>query len=72
VTVGEDQGLFVVDYTGTDQAPSLRVGDRDLGQPPIAVALPAGRHEVTLRHQDNSSLRYMILRAGETRIVTLP
>jgi hypothetical protein len=72
VEVGDDQGLLVLEYHGTDPAPSVRVGERELGKPPLAVALPVGRHELVVRAGKSTSFRYLIVRAGETRIVSLP
>jgi hypothetical protein len=72
VEVGADQGLLVLEYHGTDPAPSVRVGARELGRPPLAVALPPGRHELVVRAGKSTSFRYLIVRAGETRIVGLP
>jgi hypothetical protein len=72
VEVGADQGLLVLEYHGTDPAPSVRVGERELGRPPLAVALPVGRHELVVRAGKSTSFRYLIVRAGETRIVSLP
>ncbi|HKP58849.1 MAG TPA: response regulator [Polyangiales bacterium] len=72
VEVAEDQGLLVLEYHGTDPAPTVRVGERELGKPPLAVALPVGRHELVVRAGKSTSFRYLIVRAGETRIVSLP
>jgi DNA-binding response OmpR family regulator len=72
VEVGVDEGLLVLEYQGTDPAPSVRVGERELGKPPLAVALPVGRHELVVRAGKSTSFRYLIVRAGETRIVSLP
>jgi CheY-like chemotaxis protein len=72
VAVGPEQGLLVVEYTGTAPLPSIRIGGRELGRPPIAVALDAGRHELVVHRNREASFRYLIVRAGETRIITLP
>jgi hypothetical protein len=72
VAVGAEQGLLVIEYAGSAPAPHVRIGSRELGQPPLAVALDAGRHELVVHRNRESSLRYLIVRAGETRIITLP
>jgi CheY-like chemotaxis protein len=73
VAVAPDQGLLVIEFqAGSDPAPYVRVGSRELGKPPLAVALPAGRHELVVRTGKSTSFRYLIVRAGETRIVSVP
>jgi hypothetical protein len=72
VAVGPEQGLLVIEYTGKQPPPKIRISGRDLGMPPLAVALSAGRHELVLQGHGDSSFRYLIVRAGETRIVSLP
>ncbi|HET6339521.1 MAG TPA: response regulator [Polyangiales bacterium] len=73
VAVAPDQGLLVIEFqAGADPAPYVRVGSRELGKPPLAVALPAGRHELVVRTGKSTSFRYLIVRAGETRIVSVP
>jgi CheY-like chemotaxis protein len=71
VSVGEDQGLLVVEYEGAAPGapPQVRVASRDLGPAPVAVALAGGRHEVMLKRGDRTSFRYVVIRAGETRII---
>jgi hypothetical protein len=71
VAVGADQGLLVVEYDGGSGAPRVSVAGRDLGSAPLAIALPAGRHELTLKSGDATRVRYFLLRAGETQIVEL-
>jgi DNA-binding response OmpR family regulator len=72
VAVGAEQGLLVIEYAGSAPAPHVRIGSRELGPPPLAVALDAGRHELVVHRNRESSFRYLIVRAGETRIITLP
>jgi hypothetical protein len=71
VAVSADQGLLVVEYDGRGGAPRVSVAGRDLGSAPLAAALPAGRHELTLKSGDATRVRYFLLRAGETQIVQL-
>jgi hypothetical protein len=72
VAVGPEQGLVVVEYAGTEPPPRIRIGGRELGRPPIAVALDSGRHELVMHQHGESSSRYVTVRAGETRVITLP
>jgi DNA-binding response OmpR family regulator len=73
VVVAPDQGLLVIEFHGgAEPAPNIRVGARELGKPPLAIALPAGRHELVVRSGKSTSFRYLIVRAGETRIVSVP
>jgi CheY-like chemotaxis protein/cytoskeletal protein RodZ len=72
VAVGPEQGLVVVEYTGTEPPPRIRISGRELGRPPIAVALDSGRHELVVHQHGESSFRHVIVRAGETRVITLP
>jgi DNA-binding response OmpR family regulator len=72
VSVGAQQGLLVIEYAGSAPAPRVRVDARELGQPPLAIALDTGRHELVVRRNRDSSFRYLMVRAGETRIITLP
>ncbi|HMI92047.1 MAG TPA: response regulator [Polyangiales bacterium] len=69
VDVNPGQGLFVVEYTGGGSAPSVRIAGRELGRAPVATALSPGRHELLLRRGGQTSFRYVVIRAGETRIV---
>ena len=69
VAVAQGQGLLVVEYTGTGSGPSVRVAGRELGRAPTAIALVPGRHELVLRRGGQTSFRYVVIRAGETRIV---
>jgi hypothetical protein len=72
VSVASGEGLLVIEADATDatDAPEVQVGDRKLGRPPIAIALPPGRHELLLRRGAGTSFRYVILREGETRVVS--
>jgi len=69
VEVPPGQGLFVVEYTGGGAAPSVRIAGRELGRAPVATALSPGRHELLLRRGGQTSFRYVVIRAGETRVV---
>lgn len=72
VAVPAGQGLLVIEYAGAEPAPHVAVDGHDLGAPPIAVALPAARHELTVQRNVDAVVRSLIVTAGETRIVTLP
>jgi hypothetical protein len=69
VPVAPDQGLLVVEYEAAGPPPRIRIGDRELGPAPVAAALPAGRHELVLKRDAQTSFRYVVIRSGETRIV---
>ena len=72
VDVADDEGLLVVRFDADGTPPSVRIGDRDLGLAPTAVALPAGRHEVVFRRSGQTRFRYLVIRRGQTRIVDVP
>jgi hypothetical protein len=72
VAVGPEQGLLVLEYAGAAPLPRIQIDTREIGPPPIAIPLDAGRHELVVHRNRDSSFRYLIVRAGETRIVTLP
>ena len=72
VAVLAGQGLLVIEYAGAEPPPHVAVDGHDLGAPPIAVALPAARHELRVQRNLDAAVRTLIVTAGETRIVTLP
>ncbi|MBX3247908.1 MAG: response regulator [Myxococcales bacterium] len=74
VTVGEGQGLLVVEGTeGASADISLRrrgEGDlRSLGAPPLRIALDEGEYEVVFRGERGETVRFVSVGAGQTRIV---
>ena len=69
IAVGEDEGLLVVEYEGAGEGPSVRVLERDLGRAPVAVAVPAGRHQVELTQGARVSFRAVTVRQGATTIL---
>jgi CheY-like chemotaxis protein len=71
VSVAPEQGLLVVESEVAGAAPRVRIAGRDLGTAPIAVALSPGRHELVLNRDGRTSFRYVVVRAGETRIVQI-
>ncbi len=71
VEVGAGEGLLVVE-PGAGREVEVSVGERELGAPPVRVALPAGRHELVFRRGEETSYRYLYIRAGQTRIVDAP
>jgi hypothetical protein len=71
VSVAAEQGLLVVESEVAGAAPRVRIGGRDLGMAPIAVALLPGRHELVLNRDGRTSFRYVVVRAGETLIVQI-
>ncbi|HEY2733539.1 MAG TPA: hypothetical protein VGI70_06120, partial [Polyangiales bacterium] len=72
IAVGPEQGLLVLQYVGAAPAPLVRIDSHELGRPPRAIALDAGRHELMVHKKSDSSFRYLLVRAGETRVITLP
>ena len=69
VAVGADQGLLVVEASPAGAATRVRVAGRDLGPPPIAIALAVGRYEVVTQRGRDASFRYVLVGKGETRIL---
>jgi CheY-like chemotaxis protein len=70
VDVAADEGLLLVEFEGQD-APKLRIGKRQLGAAPLAIALEAGRHELVIERDGETSFRFLTIRPGETRIIDL-
>jgi hypothetical protein len=74
VAVAPGQGLLVVEPGAKlkkADRPRVKIGGQDRGVIPIAVALHPGRHELVLVRGASTSFRYLVIRAGETRIVTI-
>jgi hypothetical protein len=71
VQVEDDQGLLVVEGEADGPPPRVLIDGRSFGGAPISVALAGGRHEIRLRQGDRSSVRYVVMRPGETRILEL-
>jgi hypothetical protein len=74
VVVPEGQGLLVVEpgpKLAKNDRPRVKIGGKDRGVIPVAIALGPGRHELVLVRGTSTSFRYLVIRAGETRIVTL-
>lgn len=74
VAVPEGQGLLVVEpgaKLAKNDRPRVKIGGEDRGVIPLAIALTAGRHELVLVRGASTSFRYLVIRAGETRIVTI-
>jgi hypothetical protein len=72
VQVSEGEGLLVVKSRPAAQGTQVRVSDRELGEPPLEVSLPAGRHELAFERGAETSYRYLYLRHGRTRVVEVP
>jgi hypothetical protein len=71
VDVAADEGLLLVEFEGARDAPKLRIGKRELGSAPLAVALKGGRHELVIERGEETSFRFLTIRPGETRIIDL-
>jgi CheY-like chemotaxis protein len=72
VPVGNDEGLVIFEYVGALPIPKVEIDGRVLGSPPLAVALAANPHQLKLWLAGESTLRTLSVRAGETRVITLP
>ena len=72
VTVGEGEGLLVIEAPEHGVAPAVQIGAREVGDAPTRLALPAGRHELIFRRGEETSYRYLYVRAGETRVIRSP
>ncbi|MDH5673869.1 MAG: response regulator [Myxococcales bacterium] len=69
VAVGPDQGLLVVEYDEAGTAPEVRLDKQPVGQLPVRLAVDAGRHELVIERDGRVGFRFLLLHAGETRIV---
>ena len=70
VQVAEGNGLLVVEHDARTQPPRVYVDRRDVGQAPIAIALPAGQHELSIEDSDRRRRSRLVdIRSGETRIL---
>jgi CheY-like chemotaxis protein len=78
VDVAATQGLLVAELGASAAkavpgaaAMRVRIDGKDRGTLPLSLALDAGRHELVLVRRDGTSFRYLMIRAGETRIVSI-
>lgn len=73
VEVGEGEGLLVVEApdSGDPVEVMLRDGDdeRELGEAPLSIALPEGRHRLLFRRGEREQFRYLYVGAGQSRVV---
>jgi hypothetical protein len=74
VEVGEGEGLVVLEPAQGDGNLRVRLAGREfsVGRDPIAIALPAGVHEVSCVRGDRVSFRFIRVQAGHTRFVPPP
>ena len=72
VAVGSDEGLVVFEHRGSEPAPAVEIDRHPLQALPLALALPASAHQLTLHSGDETLIFTLVVRAGETRIITLP
>ncbi|HET8936292.1 MAG TPA: response regulator [Polyangiales bacterium] len=72
VPVGSDEGLVIFEYVGPLPTPNVEIDGRVLGAPPLSVALAATPHQLKLWFAGEPTLRTLSVRAGETRVITLP
>jgi CheY-like chemotaxis protein len=74
VAVAKGQGLLVVEpgpKLAKKDRPHVKIAGQDRGIVPVAIALHPGRHELVLLRGSATSFRYLVIRPGETRIVTV-
>ncbi|MCU0674060.1 MAG: response regulator [Myxococcota bacterium] len=73
VAVAEGQGLLVIEASEQAVQIALRRRDeervRELGAPPVTLALDEGQYELVFRSEAGESVRFLFVRAGQTRIV---
>jgi CheY-like chemotaxis protein len=73
VAVAEGQGLLVIEASEQAVQIALRRRDeeraRELGAPPVTLALDEGQYELVFRSDAGESVRFLFVRAGQTRIV---
>ena len=72
VPVGNDEGLVIFEYVGPLPTPNVEIDGRVLGSPPLSVALAANPHQLKLWFAGQPTTRTLSVRAGETRVITLP
>ncbi|MCS6798461.1 MAG: response regulator [Myxococcota bacterium] len=72
VTLRMGQGLLVVEAPSGGEQVRVEVGGRSLGNAPLHAALDEGRHEVVFVREGERRIRYLFIRAGQSRIVTPP
>jgi|GEM_PF-2120037 len=72
VPVGNDEGLVIFEYVGPLPTPNVEIDGRVLGSPPLSVALSANPHQLKLWFAGQPTTRTLSVRAGETRVITLP
>lgn len=73
VPVAEGQGLLVIEASESTVHVALRRrGEeraRELGEAPAQVALDEGQYELVFRSEAGESVRFLFVRAGQTRVV---
>ncbi len=73
VEVADGEGLLVVEApdSGDPVEVMLRDGDdeRELGEAPLSIALPEGRHRLLFRRGEREQFRYLYVGAGQSRVV---
>lgn len=71
ITVTATQGLLVI-ALGPGGPAQVFIDDRDIGAAPLSLALEAGQHEISFRRGDESSFRFLNIRARHTHTVATP
>lgn len=71
ITVAPTQGLLVIEADPGSEPTRVKIAGKDRGAAPLALALDPGRHELTLLRASGTSFRYLVIRTGETRVVSI-
>ncbi|MAQ18620.1 MAG: hypothetical protein CMN30_27970 [Sandaracinus sp.] len=73
VPVAEGEGLLVVEAADSGETVEVLLRDgndeRALGEAPVRVALPEGRHRLVFRRGEREQFRYLFVGAGQSRVV---
>jgi hypothetical protein len=64
--------LVIFEFVGAAAPPTLEIDGHTLGPAPLAVALAAKTHQLKLQVASEVISRTLTVRAGETRVITLP
>ncbi|MET0388395.1 MAG: hypothetical protein ABW321_20655, partial [Polyangiales bacterium] len=72
VAVGNDEGLLVIEHSGPEPSPVIRIDGMRHPGPPLSLALPVGPHQLTLQSELGESSYTLLVRSGTTRVIALP
>ncbi|MCA9583163.1 MAG: hypothetical protein KC416_15295, partial [Myxococcales bacterium] len=69
---GPGEGVLRIRHRSGRPPAGIRIDGRDLGAPPLSVALREGRYRVAFILEDEERYRFWYVKAGHTRIVDSP